>query len=66
VVDLPDGPNSTLACLGLALLLVTDSMGRYVLMVQAPAEHQKPVLTVELAGLPVRQARRRCWASWSG
>ncbi|HEY4627010.1 MAG TPA: hypothetical protein VIH01_13415, partial [Blastococcus sp.] len=30
VVDLPNGPNSTLACLRLALLLVTDAIGRYV------------------------------------
>ncbi|MGY1680990.1 AAA family ATPase [Geodermatophilus sp. SYSU D01176] len=57
VVDLPDGPDSTLACLRLALLLVTDARGRYVLMVQAPVEHHEPVLTVELAGLPVRQAQ---------
>ncbi len=28
VVDLPDGPGSTLACLRLALLLVTDAAGR--------------------------------------
>ncbi len=56
VVDLPNGPNSTLACLRLALLLVTDALGRYVLMVQGPTEEQ-PVLTVEVAGLPVRQAQ---------
>ncbi|MGY1663942.1 AAA family ATPase [Geodermatophilus sp. SYSU D00705] len=56
VVDLPNGPNSTLACLRLALLLVTDALGRYVLMVQEPTEEQ-PVLTVEVAGLPVRQAQ---------
>jgi hypothetical protein len=56
VVDLPNGPNSTLACLRLALLVVTDALGRYVLMVQGPEEHE-PVLTVEVAGLPVRQAQ---------
>jgi hypothetical protein len=56
VVDLPNGPNSTLACLRLALLVVTDALGRYVLMVQAPDEHE-PVLTVEVAGLPVAQAQ---------
>src|SRR3954447_11256866 len=56
VVDLPNGPDSTLACLQLALLLVTDARGRYVVMVQGPEEHQ-PVLTVEVAGLPVRAAQ---------
>jgi hypothetical protein len=56
VVDLPDGPGSTLACLRLALLLVTDDAGSYVLLVQGPGEHE-PVLTVEVAGLPVPQAQ---------
>ena len=56
VVDLPNGPGSTLACLRLALLLVTDALGRYVVMVQGPGEHD-PVLTVEVAGLPVREAQ---------
>jgi hypothetical protein len=56
VVDLPNGPDSTLACLRLALLVVTDALGRYVLMVQGPSEDQ-PELTVEVAGLPVRQAQ---------
>jgi hypothetical protein len=56
VVDLPNGPSSTLACLRLALLLVTDAAGRYVLLVQGPSEHQ-PELTVEVAGLPVQQAQ---------
>lgn len=56
VVDLPDGPGSTLACLRLALLLVTDAVGRYVLLVQGPSEHQQE-LTVEVAGLPVGQAQ---------
>src|SRR3954470_8384322 len=56
VVDLPNGPGSTLACLRLALLLVTDARGRYVLLVAAPEEHE-PVLSVEVAGLPVREAQ---------
>jgi ATPase family associated with various cellular activities (AAA) len=56
VVDLPDGPGSTLACLRLALLEVTDAAGRYVLMVQGPSEHQQE-LTIEVAGLPVGQAQ---------
>lgn len=56
VVDLPDGPASTLACLRAALLLVTDDTGSYVLLVQGPQEH-RPLLSVEVAGLPVRQAQ---------
>ena len=56
LADLPNGPGSTLACLRLALLLVTDSHGRYVVMIQGPGEHQ-PNLSVEVAGLPVGQAQ---------
>jgi hypothetical protein len=56
VVDLPNGPGSSLACLRLALLLVTDSRGRYVVLVQGPNEEQ-PLLTVEVAGLPVHEAQ---------
>jgi hypothetical protein len=57
LVDLPNGPGSTLGCLRLALLLVTDSLGRYVVMIQAPSEHH-PGLEVEIAGLPVALAQR--------
>jgi len=57
LVDLPNGPGSTLACLRLALLLVEDEYGRYVLLVQGSGEHQ-PGLTVEVAGLPVSTAQR--------
>ncbi|MBM7805642.1 hypothetical protein JOD57_001479 [Geodermatophilus bullaregiensis] len=56
VVDLPNGPGSTLACLRLALLLVTDDAGSYVLLVQGASEH-RPTLSVEVAGLPVQQAQ---------
>jgi hypothetical protein len=56
LVDLPNGPASTLACLRLALLVVTDDLGRYVVMVQGPAEHQLQLL-VEVAGLPVPAAQ---------
>jgi DNA polymerase III delta prime subunit len=56
LVDLPNGPGSTLACLRLALLLVSDDHGRYVVLVQGPGEHQQ-VLTVEVAGLPVAVAQ---------
>ena len=57
LADLPNGPGSTLGCLRLAVLLVTDSGGRYVVMIQAPSEHQ-PGLQVEVAGLPVGLAQR--------
>jgi hypothetical protein len=57
LADLPNGPGSTLACLRMALLLVTDSHGRYVLMIQSPSEHQ-PRLEIEVAGLPVEVAQR--------
>ena len=57
LADLPNGPGSTLGCLRLALLLVTDQHGRYIVMIQAPGEHQ-PSLQVEVAGLPVGLAQR--------
>lgn len=56
MVDLPDGPGSTRACLRLALLLVSDEAGRYVLLVQSPSEHRAG-LSLEVAGLPVPQAQ---------
>src|SRR6202043_3980564 len=56
LVDLPNGPDSTLGCLKLALLLVSDARGRYVLLVQSPSEHQL-ALQVEVAGLPVNEAQ---------
>jgi hypothetical protein len=57
LADLPNGPASTLGCLRLALLLVTDRDGRYVVMIQGPNEHH-PGLQVEAAGLPVDAAQR--------
>jgi hypothetical protein len=56
LADLPNGPSSTLGCLKLALLLVSDARGRYVLMIQGPGEHHQS-LEVEVAGLPVEQAQ---------
>jgi cell division protease FtsH len=56
LVDLPNGPGSTLACVLLAVLLVTDTRGRYVVMVVGPAEHE-PGLAVEIAGLAVGAAQ---------
>jgi hypothetical protein len=56
LADLPNGPGTTLACLRLAVLLVTDQHGRYVVMIQAPSEHEASLL-VEVAGLPVDAAQ---------
>jgi hypothetical protein len=56
LADLPNGPGSTLACLRLAVLLVTDDAGRYVVMVSGPGE-QDPTLGVEIAGLSVEAAQ---------
>jgi hypothetical protein len=56
LVDLPNGPGSTLACVLLAALLVTDQRGSYVVMVVGPSEHEQR-LTVEVAGLPVNVAQ---------
>jgi len=56
LVDLPNGPDSTLACVQLAVLLVDDEHGRYVVMVIGPSEHHHG-LAVEIAGLPVDSAQ---------
>ncbi|HSR85479.1 MAG TPA: ATP-binding protein [Streptosporangiaceae bacterium] len=56
LVDLPNGPGSTLACLRLAVLLVTDESGPYIVMIQGPSDHQ-PSLQIEVAGLPVGLAQ---------
>ncbi len=56
LIDLPNGPGTTLACLRLALLVVTDAHGRYLVMINGPSEHE-PALTVEIAGLPVDAAQ---------
>jgi DNA polymerase III delta prime subunit len=56
LVDLANGPGSTLACLQLAVLLVTDRVGRYVLLVTGPSQHE-PQLRLEAVGLPVAAAQ---------
>jgi cell division protease FtsH len=56
LVDLPNGPDTTLACLVLAALLVEDTRGRYVVWVSGPNEHE-PGLRVEVAGLRVDAAQ---------
>ena len=55
--DLPNGPGSTLACIELAVLLVSDAVGRYVVLVSATNDHGPPSLDVEIAGLPVETAQ---------
>src|SRR5262249_48144880 len=57
LAGLPNGPGSALGCLRLAVLLVTDQDGNYVVMIQAANEHQ-PSLQIEVAGLPVDLAQR--------
>jgi hypothetical protein len=57
LIDLPNGPGSTLGCLKLALLLVTEPDRRFIVMVRGPAEHD-PSLEVDVAGLPVDAAQR--------
>ncbi len=56
LVDLPNGPGSTLGCYLLAALLVTDGRGPYVVLVVGPSEHHGAV-SVEVAGLPVEVAQ---------
>ena len=56
LIDLPNAPGSTLACLLTAVLLVTDERGRYVVMVNGPGEHD-PHLELEIAGLLVDEAQ---------
>jgi MoxR-like ATPase len=57
LVDIANGPGSTLACLNRGLLLVTDTAGRYVIMVNGAGEHREPNLEVEIAGLAVEDAQ---------
>jgi hypothetical protein len=57
LIDLPNGPGSTLGCLKIALLLVTDPDRRFIVMVRGPGEHD-PGLEVDVAGLPVEAAQR--------
>ena len=56
LADLPNGPDSTLACLLFAAVLVEDARGRYVVLVVGPSEHSAE-LRVEVAGLPVEEAQ---------
>jgi ATPase family associated with various cellular activities (AAA) len=62
LADLPNGPDSTLGCLTLALLFISDPGGRYVLLMQAPRGRvpgmMQSALQIEVAGLPVDAAQR--------
>jgi hypothetical protein len=57
LVDLPSGPDRSLACLQRALLLIEDERGPYVVMVRGPERHEDPELAVEVAGLSVAEAQ---------
>jgi hypothetical protein len=56
LVDLANGPGSTLACLNFGLLLVEDEAGRYVVMVAGPVENERG-LAVHVGGLDVQAAQ---------
>lgn len=56
LVDLPSGPDRTLACLKRALLLVVDARGSYILFVKGP-DPQEPNLVLEVAGLATADAQ---------
>jgi cell division protease FtsH len=56
LVDRPVGPDRTLGCFGLALVLVDDELGRYVVFVRGPSMHE-PGLSLEIAGLGTAQAQ---------
>jgi hypothetical protein len=57
LVDLPTGPDRTLACLRLGLLLVEDARGRSVLLVRGPDPREGEGLSLEVAGLPTAAAQ---------
>ncbi|MDQ3612285.1 MAG: AAA family ATPase [Actinomycetota bacterium] len=57
LVDLPTGPDRTLACLRLGVLLVEDARGRCVLLVRGPDPREGEGLSLEVAGLPTADAQ---------
>ena len=57
LVDLPTGPDRTLACLRRGLVLVEDARGRSVLLVRGPDPSEGEGLSVEVAGLPTGSAQ---------
>lgn len=58
LVDLPSGPDSTVACWRSALLLVQDDRGAYAVFVRGPHPHGEPGLHVEVAGLATDLAQQ--------
>jgi hypothetical protein len=63
LVDLPSGPDRTLACLRLGLLLVQDARGSYALLVRGPEPQHGAGLVVEVAGPAPPRRPRTCCAS---
>ena len=57
LVDLPSGPDATVACWRSALLLVQDARGAYALLVKGPDRHEEPALQLEVAGLETAVAQ---------
>lgn len=57
LVDLPTGPDRTLACLRLGVLLVEDARGRCVLLVRGPDPREGEGLSLEVAGLTTADAQ---------
>ena len=57
LVDLPTGPDRTLACLRLGLLLVEEAGRRCVLLVRGPDPREGEGLSLEVAGLPTDRAQ---------
>jgi len=57
LVDLPSGPDHTIACLRTGLLLVDDARGRHVILVRGPDPQRDQSLSVEVAGLSTDDAQ---------
>ena len=57
LVDLPSGPDSTVACWRSALVLVQDARGACVLLVRGPERHEEAALQLEVAGLETAVAQ---------
>ena len=57
LADLPNGPGRRWGACAWPCCWSPISSGRYVVMIQAPSEHQ-PSLQIEVAGLPVDLAQR--------
>ena len=58
LVDLPSGPGRTVACLKLALLMVDDAHGRFIVLVKSADPNEGRGLSIEIAGLATPVAQR--------